>query len=306
MEYDVIGDIHGNGSMLERLLVALGYVKRRGAWSAPFGRQAVFLGDLIDRGDEQLRVLDVVRRMVDARQALCVMGNHELNAIAWVTPDPQRPGQFMRPHTEEKRRQHAAFLDQVCEGSSAHARWVAWFATLPVALDLGGIRAVHAWWRQDYVDAATRHRAGRPLEGDLAVEACSKGCEHCRAYDGLTKGHEIDLPDGSHFVDKDGKQRREVRVQWWRSDAKTYGDAAILDEDQRHQIRNLPLPIDYTPTPVEGSPVFVGHYWLKGKLEPRTGKVACLDFSAADGGPLVAYRWGGEQEIDQRNFVGVR
>jgi hypothetical protein len=34
-----------------------------------------------------------------------------------------------------------------------------------------------------------------------------------------------------------------------------------------------------------------------------SGKLACLDFSAAKGNPLVAYRWDGESILDNNKFV---
>ena len=55
--------------------------------------------------------------------------------------------------------------------------------------------------------------------------------------------------------------------------------------------------------PVDGAPVFVGHYWLSGPPVLESLKVACLDWSAARDGPLVAYRWDGETELDSRHFV---
>src|SRR5208282_4719834 len=75
---DVIGDVHGQFDRLIALLKHLGYRQSAGAWRHP-GRRAIFLGDLIDRGPKQLATVDLVRRMVDAGTARCVMGNHELN-----------------------------------------------------------------------------------------------------------------------------------------------------------------------------------------------------------------------------------
>jgi hypothetical protein len=305
MEYDVIGDIHGYAGVLERLLAELGYEPRAAGWKPPVGRRAVFLGDLIDRGDEQLKVLDTVRRMVDNDDALCILGNHELNAIGWATPSEARPGEFLRPHTENKRRQHAAFLAQIGEGSALHREWIDWFRTLPVALDLGGLRAVHAWWNPGHVERVMA-AGDRRLEGEWLQELFRKGGDDWRAFDELTKGHELALPDGATFEDEDGHARTEIRTQWWRSDARTYRDIAQIEEDQRERIPELPLPDHYAPTPVSGSPVFVGHYWLKGPVARRDPKLACLDFSVARGGPLVAYRWSGEDEIDDDNFVEVR
>jgi hypothetical protein len=52
-------------------------------------------------------------------------------------------------------------------------------------------------------------------------------------------------------------------------------------------------------------PVFVGHYWLGGEPKLLAANVACVDYSVARGGALCAYRWNGEQKLDERNLVSV-
>lgn len=101
MDYDIIGDIHGHADALCALLAKLGYQKRAGEFRHP-ERQAIFVGDFIDRGPQQLETVQLVRRMVDAGNALAIMGNHELNAIAWYLPDPEAPGEFLRTHASPK------------------------------------------------------------------------------------------------------------------------------------------------------------------------------------------------------------
>ena len=49
MTYDVIGDIHGHAAELRALLQQLGYEERNGGYVAE-GRNAIFVGDFIDRG----------------------------------------------------------------------------------------------------------------------------------------------------------------------------------------------------------------------------------------------------------------
>jgi hypothetical protein len=93
--YDIIGDVHGNLAKFEELLRQLGYVEGSGAFQHP-ERQAVFVGDLIDRGDENLRVVALVRAMVESGAARVIMGNHEFNAIAYATDDPADPGKGVR------------------------------------------------------------------------------------------------------------------------------------------------------------------------------------------------------------------
>ncbi len=51
--------------------------------------------------------------------------------------------------------------------------------------------------------------------------------------------------------------------------------------------------------------MFIGHYWMTGHPGLQSPRVACVDYSAAKGGPLVAYRWDGEQELDERHFVAA-
>ena len=75
---DVIGDIHGYAGHLRRLLAMLGYDETEGVYRhRQRQRQVVFLGDLIDRGPNQIEVLTIVRRMVEAGTAKIVMGNHD-------------------------------------------------------------------------------------------------------------------------------------------------------------------------------------------------------------------------------------
>ncbi|MGH8827733.1 MAG: AAA family ATPase, partial [Jiangellaceae bacterium] len=81
--FDVIGDVHGCRSELETLLTWLGYEHSHDDSGHPVdaahpeGRQAVFVGDLVDRGPDSPGVLRIVMGMVAAGHALCVPGNHE-------------------------------------------------------------------------------------------------------------------------------------------------------------------------------------------------------------------------------------
>jgi hypothetical protein len=47
----------------------------------------------------------------------------------------------------------------------------------------------------------------------------------------------------------------------------------------------------------------VGHYWFSGQVRVESSKVAVLDWSAAHRGPLVAYRWDGEEHLSDEKFV---
>lgn len=305
--YDLVGDIHGQGAKLDGLLRALGYYRRRGVWVPPEGRKAVFLGDLIDRGPDQVRVVDDVRGMIDAGYALGVMGNHEFNAIAYATRRGDGCKEYLRVHSSKNNSQHAAFLDQVGEGSQLHRELVKWFRTLPPYLELGDLRVVHAWWHQPYVDRVKASwQGGAPIPDPFLLAACTKNTPEWEAMEGLTKGMEVELPDGHSFVDHAGIERRNVRTRWWHQAPRSLRDIAIVTAGQEDRVPDHPLPEGYPTLPLDGPPVFIGHYWMTGTPVPASAKVACLDWSAGKSGPLVAYRWDGEQEILQSNFVAVR
>ena len=52
----------------------------------------IFLRDFIDRGPQIRQVLEIVCPLIEEGHAQTVMGNHELNALAYHTEDPDSPG----------------------------------------------------------------------------------------------------------------------------------------------------------------------------------------------------------------------
>jgi diadenosine tetraphosphatase ApaH/serine/threonine PP2A family protein phosphatase len=73
--FDVIGDIHGCSEELVALLIRLGYRRDGEAFAHPEGRQAIFLGDLPNRGPDTPGVLATVTAMVARGTALYTPGN---------------------------------------------------------------------------------------------------------------------------------------------------------------------------------------------------------------------------------------
>lgn len=296
--YDLIGDIHGHADALERLLQQLGYEKRHGIYRHP-DRQAIFLGDFIDRGPRILETLEIVRPMIDGGAALAVMGNHELNALAYHTPDQSHPGEHLRPHHAKNVQQHAETLRQVPAGELAS--YLEWFRTLPLWLELEGLRAVHACW-----DEARMAGISGPISDEFLHAACSPGGRLFESVEAILKGKEVRLPPGVTFRDKDGHERLATRIKWYEPpDGHTFRTYAMASEPIDS---DLPLPDEVTraaaPYPEDAQPVFVGHYWLRGSRPTLLrGNVACLDWSVAKGGFLCAYRWDGERALDAGKFV---
>jgi hypothetical protein len=302
---DVIGDVHGQFDKLVGPLSHMGYRQSGGTWRHA-DRSVIFVGDLIDRGPKQLATVDLVRGMVEAGSARCVMGNHEFNAIAWATPDPENAGEFLRPHGRSgNRRLHQAFLSEV-EGTPKHEEVIEWFKTLPLWLDLGGIRVVHACWHQASMDRLQPWMGpNQTLTDELIALGSRKDHWAYKAIETICKGPEVELPEGSSFKDKDGKVRNEVRVKWWEDDLSTYREAAQGPREEVERIPDLPMPVEWAAHPYFGPPVLFGHYWFTDKPEVISPRFACLDYSAAREGPLVAYRWDGEEELKNEKLAWV-
>ena len=305
-EYDIIGDIHGCSQTLEALLTQLGYHQDGGVYRHS-SRQVIYLGDFIDRGPSQREVVRLVRRMVEAGTALAVTGNHEFNAIAYYTPDSET-GDFLRVHSDKNKKQHQAFLDAYENTPDDYSEVIEWFRTLPLWLDLGDLKVVHACWDKQAIEAIRDYQDGRPyLDDGLLVAASRKGTWQYEAVETILKGKEIPLREGSSFYDKDDTKRHHIRVRWWDRGALTYRDAFMGPESARTHIPDDEIHGDHL---VEYShiepPVFLGHYWMEGEPAPLAPNIACLDFSVAKpGGKLVAYRWAGERQLRCDHFAWI-
>lgn len=306
--YDLIGDIHGHFDPLVRMLETLGYDRRKGVYAHPH-RQVIFLGDWVDRGPRITEVLRLVRGMIEAGSALAVLGNHEWNAIGYHTRR-MHDGSFFREHLPKNVKQHSQTILQM-ESRELHD-FVDWFKSLPLWLELDGLRVVHACWDERAQAEISNAVAQKGLYSDAFMEeAWLEGTTLSRATDATLKGKEIPLPEGEVLIDKDGHPRNRVRARWFdRPDGLSFAQYALPNPGENSPLTRLPVPqsvIDRAvPYDSDWPPVFLGHYWLRADHPERlSGNVACLDYSVAGHGMLCAYRWDGEQKIDNAKFVTV-
>jgi hypothetical protein len=300
---DIIGDVHGCAEKLIGLLEVLGYENPGGAFVHP-DRTVIFIGDLIDRGPEQIEVLDVVRAMVETGSAKVLMGNHEFNAISY------RKG--LRRHSEKNKKQHKEFLDQVEERPGLYEETIEWFKTLPLWIDLGPIRVVHACWDEVSMNDLANFDLsdGAPLPDRFFVEANTKDTPTYLAVETLLKGPEVPLGSYGPYLDKEDVPRHQARIKWWQSDATTLRELALIpansttvDGAPLADLPNEPVQLTRQYLYQDDVPVFFGHYWFTEPVQVLSPTAACVDYSAVKGGPLVAYRWEGESVLLDDHFV---
>lgn len=176
---DIVGDVHGEAGALEKLMMRLGY---RTDGRHPDGRRLVFVGDLVDRGEDSPAVVERVVELVEGGLAQCVLGNHELNLV--VNSRKEGNGWFYEAH-EDHDHVDGHFLDVPRASGSQRQAFAEWFGTLPLALERDDLRVVHACWHQASIDALrddTRQIAEIYTDWSDRVEAYieSKGLHHSR------------------------------------------------------------------------------------------------------------------------------
>ncbi|MCG3872179.1 metallophosphoesterase [Psychrobacter sp. Ps7] len=312
MIIDVIGDIHGYAYKLIGLLEQLGYVHNGTYFVPPAGHRALFIGDLIDRGPQQLATLEIVFAMLDANVADGIMGNHEYNALAFATLDPDNSSQYLRSHNDIHTRQHAAFLAEIAFGSERHQYWLNRLYELPLWIETDDACFVHACWDVDSMAVLQPLLTDDNCLTPHGLVATAK--ENTAPFDALErvlKGVETALPDGIVMVDKEGTERKRVRVCWWLDglNKRRLYEVARAPASALAQIPKEVLAENIDFALKTDKAVFVGHYWLTGTPEPLSSQVACTDYSAAvDSGYLTCYQLDTEQPLPLKasNFVQYR
>ncbi len=297
--FDIIPDIHADLARLNATLTSLGYRKDRSGWCPPEGHVAAFLGDFIDGGPDNRAVVETVRGMVEAGHAVAIMGNHELNALLYHSAGKNAHGAddgFMRAHSEKNTGQHASFLKEFPLGGEDTKEVLDWFLTLPLFLDLGALRLVHACWHAEHVGTVAKQRADGRLRAADLQEVAEGVCA-------LLKGLETHLPEGYSFRDYHGNKRTEVRVKWWARSGATWRDVA-LSVPSLASLPDTPYNGDLVLEPYapDAPPVFFGHYKRTGRpTAPDSRNVMCLDYPQTP----CAYRWQGEDTLSADNIITI-
>ncbi len=145
--FDIIGDVHGCGDELERLLTELGYTV---AWqdgevavTPPPGRKAVFVGDLVDRGPRTPDVLRIAMAMEKSGAGTVVMGNHDRKLMRWLDGRKVTVGHGLQQSIDQLANESAAFKAEArtfLDGLRSHA-W----------LDGGRLCVAHAGLKEEMI-----------------------------------------------------------------------------------------------------------------------------------------------------------
>jgi len=170
--FDVIGDVHGCADELEALLGLLGYVHEAdGPYHHPTGRKAVFVGDLCDRGPRIIDAIRIAIDMVEAGNAFCVPGNHDVKLMRYlrgkkvlVAHGLEASIQQIEALGEEER---VPFSERFCtfiDGLVSH-----------LVFDAGKLVVAHAGMKEEYIGRASGTIREFALFGETTGETDAYG-----------------------------------------------------------------------------------------------------------------------------------
>lgn len=300
--YDIIGDIHGQASMLKDLLKSMGYKKRDGTYRHE-SRKAVFVGDIINRGPEIREALILVRRMVEAGSAFAILGNHELNAIIFELKD--KAG---RPFTKRLLKYRLPLnqtLEEFVTIPGEYKSHLKWMRTLPLFLELDGIRVVHACWDDQNIALLRENVTEGKLKKSFLRKINKNNSELSKALWQTCKGIDFQLPKDLLIFDDKGQAHRSFRSKWWLNPKnKTFQE---LSFESRFELPPYTIPPELNgerKSYDEEEPiVFFGHYCMKNGDNIIASNLCCLDSCVSRNGKLIAYRWSGEKKLLPENLM---
>jgi diadenosine tetraphosphatase ApaH/serine/threonine PP2A family protein phosphatase len=298
--YDIIGDVHGEADKLKELLLAMDYKLQNGVFTHN-QRKAVFVGDFINRGPKIRETLQIVRSMVEKGSALAILGNHELYAIFYQLKDIE--GKFYK-----KRNKYRLAINQTLDEFKAYPdEWkshLKWMRTLPLFLELNGIRVVHACWNDANIEILKSTFTEGKLKKSILRQIAVNNSPLARSFWETTKGIDFELPKDLLIYDNTGTPHRTFRMKWWENHhSKTFKDISL---ESRFSLPDYTIPHEIIQHrelyPAKAPLVFFGHYCLKQCCSILTKNLCCVDSCVTRTGKLVAYRWNGEKSPIRENF----
>lgn len=304
--YDIIGDVHGHASLLKQLLLRMGYVKNNGSFSHP-ERKAIFVGDFINRGPEIRKTIRIIRAMVEEGHGYAILGNHEINAIIYHLKDKEGFSLVKEPS-----KYFLSLFKTINEYSTGSLEWkehLKWMRSLPLYLDFGDIRAVHACWSNEAIAIAdTIYEEGKIKKKVFRQIHKKSDSEISKSVWLLTKGVNLKMPGDIKIINNKGVSPRSIRTRWWdEPSGKTFAE---LSFESKYKLPEYTVPEQILPQtfpyPKDAPLVFFGHY-CRGKgpniVKPN---VCCVDSCVTGSKTLLAYRWNGEKELIMNNLVSVK
>jgi hypothetical protein len=303
--YDIIGDVHGQATLLKKLLFELGYEKgKKGYFHAE--RKAVFVGDFINRGPEIRKTIRMIRKMVKNGNAFAVLGNHEINAILFHLKEKDG-----KPLVKEPRKNYLSLFKTINEYSVYPDEWkkhLRWMRRLPLFLELGEIRIVHACWSNSAIEVIKSvYNEERGKKSIFREYHKNSKSELSKSISIITKGINLTMPCDLKVVNNKGIVPRAFRLSWWENpDGKTFREMSF---ESKYKLPAYTVPKEIIPETFfysKNEPIaFFGHYCRAKGPHIVKNNLCCVDSCVTGAKVLTAYSWNGEKVLNKKNLHQV-
>ena len=177
--YDIIGDVHGHADQLKNLLKKMGYKLKDECYFHP-SRKAVFVGDFINRGPKIRETIILIRKMVEKGSAYAILGNHEMYAVLYYLRDIE--GKYYKKRIPKYQLQINQTLDEFVLYKEEFKSHLKWMRTLPMFLDFGDIRIIHACWDDENIKLLKRTITEPKLTKTVLREIALNGTKFSESF----------------------------------------------------------------------------------------------------------------------------
>ncbi len=258
---DIVGDVHGEYAALQALVAALGYDDEG---RHPDGRTLVFVGDLCDRGPDSPQVIAWVRRLIEAKRAYMVLGNHEINLLVGDAKDGS--AWFFPERAHKDAANYAPYAS--CATEAERANMQAFLRQLPIALEREDLRVVHAAWLPERIAQARRLKLGEVAEDYRALHRAAKEAmatsgllaryrAEQQAHGAAMEDEMADMTIMPATRDYDFHQQQANPLKALTSGVETFAPAPFYASGRwRFTARDT-----WWQRYEEDTPVVIGHYW---------------------------------------------
>jgi hypothetical protein len=290
---DFIGDIHGHYQKFVSLLAKLGYLysDTLNTYVHPEGRKIVVLGDFINVGMQNKEVLQCLYQMHRQGQAHIIAGNHEYFLLLLHHKT------LLNKNTlwYYLQRNYYPLYDEFKNNREQLYFYIDWISKLPIYIDFGSVKAIHALWDEDVVNSIKNYNSVGQLINMV--------CENSQFKENVNK-----LIMGMTYKHFSNEYKRPLyfRYMWWNAQHHLSASQMFMNKWTVFS-DEISSVIDMSAYTIKETPciVFFGHYSLQGFPYITSPTKCCLDFGGAKGGYLTAYRWDGLSELSEHNLINV-
>lgn len=293
--YLFIGDLHGHATALKSLLQKAGFSPSGDSFRHP-NLKAAFVGDLINRGLENLACLRIVRAMVENGDAIAVPGNHEVIFLNYHQTDPAT-GHYTMQNRSGWNKLLQNTMQEFGQQKAELFEMLRWLRGLPFVIEERDFNLVHACYDLDSVEILRERTNGTfsLREEDWLNMGLGKDPELSDAIHVLTFGVSIYLDTAQLFPGSNLSSQHAPRIRYWEDPVEKSLKQTLFIEDDKHLegLGFLSLPESFYDAfktyPEYETPLIHGHYCVIEDLKDLPQNIIIADRAVIKTGILKAW-----------------